>query len=462
MRKLENSAVNGITEGVIWKQLLLFFFPILLGTFFQQLYNTVDAVVVGNFVGKEALAAVGGATGTIINLLVGFFTGLASGATVIISQFYGANRTEETKDAVHTAIALAITGGVILMIIGIIVSPFALRAMGTPEDIMDYSVTYIRIYFAGMVANMIYNIGSGVLRAMGDAKRPLYFLIICCIVNLILDIVFVVGLNLAVKGVAIATVLAQIVSAGLVLFALMRADEAYRLYIRKIRFHLQILKRMMYIGFPAGLQSVMYSVSNLIVQVSINGFGTDTLAAWTAYGKIDGLFWMIMGAFGISITTFAGQNFGAGKYNRIKKSVRICMTMSMGTAITMSAILMVAGQYVYQLFTSDQAVIEKGMEILRLLVPTYFTYVSIEILSGAARGAGDSLIPTIFTCLGVCVLRIIWIAIAVPIHPTVQTAIACYPFTWSVTSILFIIYYLHGGWLRRRIEKAQPSVGEAL
>lgn len=455
MRKLQNPRANGITEGVIWKQLLIFFFPILLGTFFQQLYNTVDAIVVGNFVGKEALAAVGGSTGTIINLLVGFFTGLASGATVIISQFYGANRIHETKDALHTSMALAIVGGFVLMVVGIIVSPYALKAMDTPDDIMDYSLTYIRIYFGGMIANMIYNIGSGILRAMGDAKRPLYFLIACCIVNLVLDLVFVVGFKMAVTGVAVATVLAQIFSAVLVIVALVRADESYRLSLKEIRFHFAILKQILYIGFPAGLQSVMYSVSNLIVQVSINGFGTDTLAAWTAFGKIDSMFWMVIGAFGISITTFAGQNFGAGKYDRIKKSVKVCLGMSAGATVFLSVFLLLTGPYIYHLFTSDQAVIEKGMDILNLLVPTYITFICIEILSGAIRGTGDSLIPTILTCVGVCVLRILWVVIAVPISPTIQTAISCYPFTWIITSILFVIYYLRGDWLRRRIEKTR-------
>ena len=236
--------INGITEGVIWKQLLSFFFPIVLGTFFQQLYNTVDAVIVGNFVGKEALAAVGGATGAIINLLVGFFVGLSSGATVIISQFYGAGRREETSDAVHTAMALSIVGGIFFTIVGIVFSPWALQAMGTPEDIMQPSVLYIRVYFGGMLFSMLYNIGSGILRAVGDSKRPLYFLIVCCVANLLLDLLFVAVFHWGVLGAALATTLSQAISAVLIMVSLLRTSEIYRVTIRKIRFHYQILKDM--------------------------------------------------------------------------------------------------------------------------------------------------------------------------------------------------------------------------
>ena len=448
---------NGITEGVIWKQLLAFFFPIVLGTFFQQLYNTVDAVIVGNFVGKEALAAVGGATGTLINLLVGFFVGVSSGATVVISQFYGAKRVQETSNAVHTAAALSIAGGIIMTIIGMAASPFALMAMGTPEDIMGFSVTYIEIYFGGVIFSLIYNIGSGILRAVGDSKRPLYYLIVCCIVNLVLDLLFVAVFHWGVAGAAIATVFSQVVSAVLIILSLMRTREIYRLIIREIRFDLHILKEMIRIGLPAGMQSVMYSASNIIIQSSINALGTNTVAAWTAYGKIDGIFWMIMGAFGVSITTFAGQNFGAGKIDRVHRSVRVCLVIAFLTAGIMSLIMLFAGQYVFMLFTPDQDVVEIGMRAMRLVSPFYFTYVCIEVLAGAVRSAGDALIPMIMTCIGVCVLRVIWIFVAVPISPTLETIVVSYPITWAATSLLFVIYYLQGGWLRRCKKKAGVS-----
>ncbi len=432
---------NQITEGVIWKQLLLFFFPILFGTFFQQLYNTADAVIVGRFVGKEALAAVGGPTGTLINLLVGFFIGLSSGATVIISQFYGARQPERVSRAVHTAIAFSILGGLVLMVVGIVGAPFALGAMGTPDDILGHAVLYMRIYFVGVIGNLIYNMGAGILRAIGDSRRPLYFLIASCFTNIVLDIVFVVLFHMGVMGAALATILSQLVSAVLVIYVLSRTKESYHLNPKLIRIDKEMLQRIIQIGFPAGLQSVMYSSSNVIIQSSVNSLGTDTIAAWTAYGKIDSVFWMIINAFGISITTFVGQNFGAGKKERVHKGIHVCMAMSFAATILLSVLLYWGGSYIYLLFTTDAAVIEKGTEILRYLVPTFFTYVCIEIYSGSLRGVGDCWIPMIITSLGVCALRIVWIWIAVPIRPTIQTVIFSYPLTWVVTSILFFFYF---------------------
>lgn len=433
--------VNQITEGVIWKQLLIFFFPILFGTFFQQLYNTIDAVIVGKYVGKEALAAVGGTTGTLINLLVGFFVGLSSGASVIISQYYGAKNEEKVREAVHTAMAFSITGGIILMILGMIGAPIALEAMGTPEDIMNYAVVYIRIYFAGIIGNLIYNMGAGILRAIGDSKRPLYFLMTSCVVNIILDILFVVIFRMNVAGAALATILSQLISAVLVIVVLMRSKDVYQLILPKIRLHLEMVKRIIQIGFPAGLQSAMYSISNIIIQSSVNALGTDTIAAWTAYSKIDAIFWMIIGAFGISITTFVGQNHGAGKRERVEKGIKVCMKMTLVTSIIISVILYVFGGYIYQLFTDDAVVMEKGVEILHFMVPFFITYICIEILSGALRGVSDCWIPMLITCLGVCVVRVLWILFAVPHNMTMKMVLVSYPLTWILTSVSFVIYY---------------------
>ncbi len=448
---------NSITGGVIWKTLLSFFFPILLGTFFQQLYNTADAVIVGQFVGKQALAAVGGATSTLINLLVGLFVGIASGAAVIISQLYGARDGERTQRAVHTTMAFALAGGLGLMIVGWAISPWALRAMNTPEDVLPHSVTYIRVYFLGIIANFIYNMGSGILRAIGDSRRPLYFLMVCCLLNIALDVLLVVVIPLGVLGVAIGTFLSQVVSAGLVLLSLTRTTQIYHLNLRQIAFDLPMLRRIVVIGIPAGLQSVMYSISNIIIQSSINTFGTDAAAAWTAYGKIDGFFWMIMSAFGVAITTFSGQNFGAGRYDRIHKSIWICMGMSAGTAVLFSGLVLFGGESIYHLFTKDAAVISQGMVVLRLLAPYYITYVTIEIISGAVRGAGDSILPMIITCIGICVLRVAWIALAVPLWRDIRNVCLSYPITWTVTSVAFLLYYFQGGWLRKRIERMEQS-----
>lgn len=432
---------NGITEGVIWKQLLIFFFPILFGTFFQQLYNTVDAVIVGRFVGKEALAAVGGSTGTLINLLVGFFVGLSSGATVIISQFYGGGREKRVSEAVHTAIAFSLACGVGLMVIGIAASPIALRAMGTPEDIMQYSLSYIRIYFLGIIPNLVYNMGAGILRAIGDSKRPLYYLMASCFTNIVLDLVLVVWLRLDVRGAAIATIVSQLVSAVLVVLQLLRTKDSYRLVIRKIRLNLFMVMRIVRIGLPAGLQSVMYSASNIIIQSSVNSLGTDTVAAWTAYSKIDSVYWMIISALGISITTFVGQNYGAGKLDRVKRGIYVCLGLSFLITAILSVTLYLGGGYIYLMFTADAAVIAKGMEILHFLVPAFATYVCIEVLSGALRGTGDCWIPMIMTAVGVCALRVLWILVAVPLKPDILTVVFSYPLTWSITSILFLVYF---------------------
>ncbi|MDF2909116.1 MAG: family efflux transporter, partial [Herbinix sp.] len=434
---------NGITDGVIWKQILIFFFPLLFGTFFQQLYNTADAIVVGRFAGKVALSAVGGTTGTLINVFVGFFVGVSTGATVTISQYYGGRQKKEVGKAVHTAIAMAIVGGAVIMLLGLVGAPMALRLMGTPEEIIPYSLTYLRIYFAGMIANLVYNVGAGILRAIGDSKRPLYYLIISCFINIILDLVFVVVFHWDVMGVALATVISQLCSAVLVCITLMRTKDSYQLRWKELHFHKEMLRRIFYIGLPAGFQSLMYSSSNVIIQANMNSFGTDTIAAWSAFGKIDGIFWMVMGSFGISITTFVGQNYGAGKYDRVRKGSKVCLSMALSVAIGLSVILYFTGPYIYWLFTTDTLVVEKGMEILHIMVPTFWTYVFIEIFSGSLRGMGDSFIPMILTSMGVCVLRILWLFTIVPLRPEISTVIYSYPITWSVTSVLFIIYYIY-------------------
>lgn len=432
---------NQITEGVIWQQLLLFFFPILFGTFFQQLYNTVDAIVVGRFVGKEALAAVGGPTGVLINLLVGAFVGLSSGATVIISQYYGARKSEKMSWAIHTSVAFALSCGAVMMLVGIIWAPAALRAMGTPEDIMEHASLYLRIYFVGIIPNLIYNMGSGILRAVGDSKRPLYFLMASCLTNIVLDILLVVVLHMGVMGAALATIISQAVSAVLVIVVLTRTKEMYRLNCRDVRIDRRMLKRIIQIGLPAALQSIMYSSSNIIIQSSVNGLGTDTVAAWTAYSKIDSLFWMIISAFGISVTTFVGQNYGAGKMDRVRRGIRVCLEMCVVVSIGLTVFLYVFGHPIFTIFTDDIAVLEKGMEILHFLVPTFITYVAIEIYSGALRGVGDCWKPMLITCIGICVLRVVWILAAVPLRPDIKTVIFSYPLTWITTSILFIIYF---------------------
>lgn len=448
---------NGITDGVIWKQLMLFFFPILLGTFFQQMYNTADAIIVGKFCGKEALAAVGGTTGVLVNLLVGFFVGVSSGATVIISQYFGARRVNDVSRAIHTTVALALASGALLTVVGVLFSEQMLTLIGTPEDVLGHAVSYLRVYFLGMIPQLIYNIGSGILRAMGDSRRPMIFLICAAMTNIVLDVVLVLGANMGVVGAGIATVLSQVISATLILITLRNANEAYRLKARSIRFHSDMLTQIVKIGLPAGLQSVMYSVSNIIIQASVNGFGTDVVAAWTAYGKIDGLNWMIVNAFGVAITTFAGQNFGAGQYDRLKKSVRTCLMISALAVVSLSVFVLTAGKLMLGLFADDPVVIETGYRIIRLIAPTYVTYIFIEILSGSMRGTGETFAPTMMTLTGICLIRLFWVLSVVPKHHDLGVLMVSYPMTWIITGVMFIVYYLRGNWLKRRIRAQQAQ-----
>lgn len=433
---------NQITEGVIWKQLLFFFFPILLGTLFQQLYNTADTVVVGRFVGTQALAAVGGSTGQIVNLIVNFFVGLASGATVIIARYYGARDRIKLNNALHTAIALSIVGGIVTGIAGILLTPSLLKMMNTPADVIEGSTMYLRIYFAGIIFVFVYNIGSGILRAVGDSKRPLYFLIVCCFLNIFLDILFVVYLKLGVKGAAFATVISQAVSALLVILSLTKSVDIYRLRPNKIRFYKSLLIAIITIGLPAGLQSVMYGISNIIIQTSLNSLGTETVAAHTAFAKIDAIYWMISGAFSVSIITFIGQNYGARKFDRMKKSIKVCLLMDLIASLLLTTVMLLAGPYLLRLFTSDQEVIEIGMQIINIIAPSYALFIFIEILSSSLRGMGNVVVPMLMTCGGVCVLRILWIFIFVRTHLSVTTILMSYPISWGFTAVLFIIYFM--------------------
>lgn len=433
--------INKITDGVIWKQILIFFFPILLGSFFQQLYNTVDAIIVGQYVGSNALAAVGGSSAQIINFLVGFFLGISSGASIIISRYYGAKNKEKTSKAVHNAILLAITFGIILMILGYFFAPSALKMMGEPEAIFTLSLDYIRIYFFGSIFSLTYNIGAGILNAIGDSRKPLYFLICSTIINVVLDIIFVRVFGLGVQGVAFATIISQFCSACLVLFSLSRTRDLHRFEFKKLRFDGEILKKVIYIGFPAGIQSTMYSISNIFIQSSINSFGTDTIAAYTVYGKIDGLFWMMMNAFGISAMTFAAQNFGAHKLDRVHKCVKTCLVMAFGSTIVVSIFLYFSSTMFFRIFTDDVNVITIGNSMLRFLVPMYFTWVCIEILSSVIRASGDSLGPLIISAIGICLMRVLWVFFVVPYNHNIIVLIASYPVTWVLCSLAFIVYY---------------------
>lgn len=446
---MKNANTKSITTGSIWKNMLSYFFALLLGAFFQQLYNTIDAIIVGRAVGSDALGAVGGSAAMVVNLFLGFFLGLSSGATVVISQFYGAGRKKEIENAVHTAIALAIAGGAAITVLGFFLSPWLIDVMNTPIEQAKAGTMYLRIFFLGMIPNLIYNMGAGILRAVGDSKRPLIVLVISCFSNILLDIFFVIVLGLGKKGdvqgvmgVAIATILCQLISAVLVIIILSKTTDSYRLDIRKIRFDLPTLSKIVKIGIPAGFQTTTYTLSNTLIQTSINSLGKDMAAAWAAYGKIDVLFWMTISSLGTVATTFAGQNYGAGYYKRVRSCTRQALAISALITIPLALVLYFFGDILLTIFVTNREVIDLGIQMIRYLAPFYITYICVEIFSGVLRGMGDALIPMLITLSGICLLRVGWILIVFPQNRTIEIIEMSYRITWIVTSILFMFYYL--------------------
>ena len=436
-----------ITEGVIWKQLLSFFFPILMGSFFQQMYNTADTIIVGRSIGTQALAAVGSCT-SLVYLINGFFIGLSSGATVILSQHYGAGNLAGTERTLHTGFSMSLILGVLTTVFGIGAGPWILRLIQTPENCMDDAVLYIQIYFSGAVASMVYNMGTGILRAMGDSTRPTVFLIITCFLNILLDLLFVVVWKMGVAGAAIATVLSQIVSALLVTICLCRLTDDFRLQFKKLLPHRATLIRILAIGIPAGLQFMTYDLSNIITQASINSFGDVTAAAWAAYAKTDTIIWMIITAFGVAITTFVGQNYGAEKYDRISKSVWTCMAMSSVCVLLLSGAEVSFREFLLRIYTTDNAVVQTGSYMLTIAVPFCVLFVPVEVLGGTMRGTGYSLVPTLITSAFACLFRILWVMLIVSRWHSLFVLVICYPISWLLCSTVFFIVYLRGRWLK--------------
>ena len=439
-----------ITEGVIWKQILIFFFPILLGAFFQQMYFTADTIIVGRFVGTQALAAVG-STGALVSLINGFFLGLSSGATVILSQFYGANDRRGVDEAVHSGFLLALILGLVTMLLGLSTGPWILRLIRTPESCLADATIYVRIYFCGAIASMIYNMGSGILRAMGDSRRPLIFLIVTCFTNIALDLFFVVVLKLGIAGAAIATVLSQYISALLVVICLGRLPSDICLRGRKLRLNPHLLRRILIIGIPAGLQFVMFDLSNLLIQSGINSFGDVTMAAWAAFTKADCFSWMISGAFGVAVTTFVGQNFGAQKYRRIRQSVWVCLGMSFAMIGTVTVLVLRWRHLLLGFFTTDAEVIRVGAYVMMWIVPFNVLFIPVEIFGGTMRGTGYSVVPTAISCVCICCFRVLWASLVVSRWHVIELLCITYPLSWLLAAVMFLVTYLRGNWLRKQI-----------
>lgn len=437
-----------MTEGVIWKSIITFAIPLLIGNLFQQLYNTVDSIVVGNFVGKEALAAVGSTT-TIINMLVGFFMGLSTGASVIISQYFGAKDHKKLHAAVHTSIAMTFLLGIIMTFVGIVLSPTLLKFMNTPDDVIPLSSLYLKIYFAGIIGLMLYNMGSSILRAIGDSKKPLYFLIFSSIVNTILDLVFVVLFGMGVDGVAWATLIAQASSAVLVLYTLYKSKESYHLILKDLKLDMEMFKKMINIGLPAGFQQSITAFSNIFVQGYINVFGSSVMAGWSSYLKVDSFVLLPMQSIALASTTFVGQNIGAKQLDRAKQGTKTSLMISVSTTIVLSILLNILGKYVLYIFTTDQEVIQNGMMMMRIFSPFYFVMCFTQIYAGALRGAGDSKAPMIIMLSSFVVFRQLSLFIGTKFFSSVEYVIFTYPMGWVLAASLMTYYYHQKKWLKK-------------
>ena len=440
---------KNLTEGVVWKKLLLFFLPIAAGTCIQQLYNTVDGLIVGRFVGTVALAAVGGSSAQIINLLIGFFVAITSGASVVIAQVYGANRTQDVKLAAGNAFAVFALLGLVLMGFGLVAAPTMLRLLRTPADTVADASLYLRIYFIGVPFILVLNMESNMLRAVGDSFSPFLYMVAGCVTNILLDVLFVVVCGWGITGVAVATVISQVLNMGLLTWKLMTTKEAYRMSFRELKLRGVYLKNMLRLGIPAGLQSSMYAVSNMIIQVGVNSLGTVVVASWAMTGKTDGVFWAVSNALGAAITSFVGQNLGAGRHDRVKLCIRQGMILSAVITVTLSGLIMLTGRPLLFILTKDQAVRDTTWLMMIYFVPWYFTWVVIEVLSAVLRGSGDAVRPVIITGLGICLLRAIWIATLFAKIHTLFVLCLCYPVSWVLTSLALYLYYRKGSWRSR-------------
>lgn len=445
---MNKSKSTDLIHGHIAKSIFWFSVPLLIGNLFQQLYNTVDAYVVGNFVSKEALAAVG-ASSPIINMLIGFFMGLATGAGVIIAQYFGAGDNGRLKKAVHSSAALTLVMSLLLTVIGIIGTNPMLHAIGIPADVFHDSSTYLMIYFAGISFNLIYNMGSGILRAMGDSKRPLYFLIIACIVNIILDFLFVKYLHMGVAGAGYATLIAQAISAILVVIVLIRSEGPHQLFWKQIRFHLPILKKIIMVGLPTGIQQSIVSLSNVIVQSYVNAFGSSVVAGYSATIRIDGFVNLPLQSFNMAVTTFVGQNIGAKQYERVKKGSRIALWMTMAVIAIMAISLFFFGESFIAIFNSEPDVIQAGRTMQLAFVPFYIMLPVVQIYNGVLRGAGKSSVPMYIMVFNFVILRQIYLAIVTQMTSDVYFVFMGWPVTWVTCAIMFVIYYHKVNWLNQ-------------
>ncbi|GAA0791799.1 MATE family efflux transporter [Faecalicatena orotica] len=435
-----------MTEGSIWKKLLFFAVPLILGNLFQQLYNTVDSIIVGNYIGSEALAAVG-ASSSVVNLLIGFCIGASAGAGVVISQFFGARDKEGVRKAVHTTVALSIAAGIVMTIAGVLLTPLILRAMGTPAEVFSQAVTYLQVFFGGIVFSVIYNMAAGILNAVGNSKRSLVYLLIAACSNIVLDLLFVVVLKMGIIGAALATDISQLLSCIFILRFLMRTDEIYKLRFREIRFYDHLLGKILRIGLPTGVQNIVISLSNVIVQSTVNSFGAVVMAGFAAYIKIDGFNLLPVLSISMAATTFTGQNIGAGKLDRVKKCMITSVAMGVVYTVATGILLLAFAPQVIGVFTKNREVVECGVYIMRFFCPFYWMLAVLQILSGTIRGAGKTMETMFVFIISLCLYRIAWIWGAMSVKHSLDLLMMVYPTSWLVGAILILLYGWKGKWM---------------
>lgn len=440
------SNVMLMTEGSIYKKIITFAVPIFLGNLFQQLYNIVDSLIVGNFLGKESLAAIS-STGSLIFLLVGLVGGVFSGAGVAISRYFGADDKKNVERAIHTAVCFALISGIGLTIIGSILAPQILKLMGTPASVFENAVTYVRIYFAGIITIVMYNAASGIFQAVGDSKRPLYFLIVSSITNVVLDLLFVVVFKMGIGGAALATVIAQAVSAILAFRHLMRTNEVYQISFKKLAVHMDMLKQILQFGIPSGVQNSVIALANIVVQSNINAFDAVAVAGCGSYSKIEGFVFIPITSFAMSMTVFIGQNLGAGKYERAKKGTRFGILTSMLLAETIGILFFIAAPQLISLFNRNPEVIAYGTLQARTIALFFFLLAFSHCIAGILRGAGKSIVPMLVMLTCWCVIRVIYVTVATHFINDIQVIFWAYPLTWSLSSLFFLVYYLKGNWM---------------
>lgn len=446
-----------MTQGNIWKLLITFSIPLIIGNLLQQMYNTADSIIVGNFVGSNGLAAVGSGT-ALINLIIAFAQGAAVGAGVVVSQYIGADKKDKIKISVHTSICISIILGLILSLLGIFASPSLLIMMKTPKVVLKSSILYLQIYCGGLIFNVIYNMATGILNAAGNSKKPLVYLAIASFTNIILDLLFIKIFKLGVMGAAIATDISQAISCILAIGYLLKVKSDYKLYIKDLKINKETAVKIIKIGLPTAIQNMVISFSNVLVQSSVNAYGATAMAGYAAYLKIDGFNILPVLSISMAVTTFTGQNVGANRLDRVKKGMCSSLIMVLVYTVFIGAVLLIFSHQVLGLFTHSAQVIMYGQLAMKYFCPYYFLLGILNVLAGTVRGAGKGIPPMIILLFSMCIFRILWIKIALPFYSSIDGVFILYPISWLVGAILMILYTKFGKWLpHKQMEKKENS-----